>query len=125
VPVLIYSLLRLALFAVCTVALAFAGMGWLFAVILGAVLAGVLSYLVLPGPRDRAAQWLQARSERRGDRPRLSRRAQEDAAVEDAAVDSASVDHAAADHAAVDEAVVEEGETDRAQSARPSPNSTP
>nr|WP_276582053.1 DUF4229 domain-containing protein [Cellulomonas sp. RIT-PI-Y] len=117
---MIYSLLRLALFAVCTVALAFAGMGWLFAVILGAVLAGVLSYLVLPGPRDRAAQWLQARSERRGDRPRLSRRAQEDAAVEDAAVDSAAVDHAA-----VDESVVEEGEADRAQSARPSPNSTP
>lgn len=88
-PVLIYSLLRLALFAVCTVALAFAGMGWLFAVILGAVLAGLLSYLLLAGPRDRAALWMQARSERRGDRPKLSKRAAEDAAVEDAAVDEA------------------------------------
>lgn len=88
-PVLIYSLLRLALFAVCTVALAFAGMGWLFAVILGAVLAGLLSYLLLAGPRDRAALWMQARSERRGDRPKLSKRAAEDAAVEDAVVDEA------------------------------------
>lgn len=88
-PVLIYSLLRLALFAVCTIALAFAGMGWLFAVILGTVLAGLLSYLLLAGPRDRAALWMQARSERRGDRPKLSKRAAEDAAVEDAAVDEA------------------------------------
>lgn len=100
-PVLIYSLLRLALFVAATVALAFAGMGWLFAVILGAVLAGVLSYLLLKGPRDRAALWLQARSERRGDRPKLSRRAQEDADVEDAAADQ------------------------QGQSASPSPNSTP
>lgn len=96
----IYSLLRLALFVVCTVALAFAGMGWLFAVIGGALLAGLLSYLLLSGPRDRAALWMQARAERRGDRPKLSRRATEDAAAEDA-------------------------EADQAQSARPNPNSTP
>lgn len=97
----IYSLLRLALFAVCTVALAFAGMGWLFAVILGAILAGLLSYLLLKGPRDSAALWMQARSQKRGDRPKLSRRAQEDADVEDAAADGLD------------------------QSASPSPNSTP
>jgi hypothetical protein len=103
VPVLIYSLLRLALFVVATVALAFAGMGWLFAVIVGAVLAALLSYLLLNGPRDRAAQWMQARADRRGDRPKLSKRAQEDADIEDAAADRDAAD----------------------QSARPSPNSTP
>ncbi len=98
VPLLIYSLLRLALFVVATVALAFAGMGWLFAVIAGALVAALLSYLLLNGPRDRAAQWMQARADRRGDRPKLSRRAQEDADIEDAVSD---------------------------QSARPNPNSTP
>jgi hypothetical protein len=89
VPVVTYSLLRLALFAACLAVLVLAGTGWLFGVILAAVLAGLLSYLLLKGPRDRAALWLQARSEARGDRPRLSRRAAQDAAEEDAAVDAA------------------------------------
>jgi hypothetical protein len=89
VPVVTYSLLRLALFAACLVALVLAGTGWLLGVVLAAVLAALLSYLLLAGPRDRAAGWLQARSEARGDRPRLSRKASEDAAAEDAAVDAA------------------------------------
>lgn len=88
-PVVTYSLLRLGLFVVCVVALVLAGTGWLFGVIIAAVLAGLLSYLLLAGPRDRAALWLQARAEKRGDRPRLSRRATEDAAAEDAAADAA------------------------------------
>lgn len=88
-PVVTYSLLRLGLFVVCLVGLVLAGTGWLFGVILAAVFAALLSYLLLKGPRDRAALWLQARSEARGDRPRLSRRAAADAEEEDAAVAAA------------------------------------
>ncbi|HEY0217819.1 MAG TPA: DUF4229 domain-containing protein [Cellulomonas sp.] len=101
-PVVIYSLLRLALFVVCAVALALAGMGWLFALLVAAGLAALLSYLLLAGPRDRAALWLQARSEARGDRPRLSRRATEDAAIEDALVaeGDSDVDATASGHGA-------------------------
>lgn len=91
-PVLIYSLLRLALFAVCALALALVGMGWLFALLLAAVLAALLSYVLLGAPRDRAARWLQERSAARGDRPRLPAGAARDAAVEDDAVDRAADD---------------------------------
>ncbi len=84
-----YSLLRLALFVVCLVGLVLAGTGWLLGVIGAALLAALLSYVLLRGPRDRAALWLQARSEARGDRPRLSRTATADAAEEDAAVEAA------------------------------------
>lgn len=88
-PVVTYSLLRIALFVVCLVVLVYAGTGWLFGVIIAAVVAALLSYLLLKGPRDRAALWLQARSDARGDRPRLSRAAAADAAAEDAAADAA------------------------------------
>ncbi len=99
-----YSLLRLALFVACTVALVFVGMGWMYAILAAALLAALLSYLLLAGPRDRAARWLQARSEARGDRPRLSRRAAEDAAIEDAAVaDAAEQDVVGARPAADDD----------------------
>lgn len=87
-----YSLLRLGLFAACLVGLVLAGTGWLLGVVLAAVLAALLSYLLLAGPRGHAARWLQARSEARGDRPRLSRRATADAAEEDAAVTAAESD---------------------------------
>ncbi|WP_158374746.1 DUF4229 domain-containing protein [Cellulosimicrobium cellulans] len=88
-PVVIYSLLRLALFVVCLIGLVLAGTGWLLGVVGAALLAALLSYVLLRGPRDRAALWLQARSEARGDRPRLSRSASADAAEEDAAVEAA------------------------------------
>lgn len=84
-----YSLLRLALFVVCLVGLVLAGTGWLLGVVGAALLAALLSYALLRGPRDRAALWLQARSEARGDRPRLSRAATADAAEEDAEVEAA------------------------------------
>jgi len=84
-----YSLLRLALFVVCLIGLVLAGTGWLLGVVGAALLAALLSYVLLRGPRDRAALWLQARSEARGDRPRLSRSASADAAEEDAAVEAA------------------------------------
>jgi hypothetical protein len=99
VPLLVYSLLRLALLVVCVVGLWFAGMGPVYALLLGAVLAFMLSYLLLAGPRDRAALWLQARSDARGDRPRLSRAAAQDAAVEDAAVDQVDLADDTADRA--------------------------
>lgn len=86
---MIYSLLRLALFVACLVGLVLAGTGWLLGVVGAALLAALLSYVLLRGPRDRAALWLQARSEARGDRPRLSRSASADAAEEDAAVEAA------------------------------------
>nr|WP_240933548.1 DUF4229 domain-containing protein [Cellulomonas sp. IC4_254] len=89
VPVVTYSLLRLALLVVCLVGLVLAGTGWLLGVVGAALLAALLSYVLLRGPRDRAALWLQARSEARGDRPRLSRTATADAAEEDAAVEAA------------------------------------
>jgi hypothetical protein len=88
VPVLTYSLLRLALFAVALVVFVGLGTGYLLGVVLAALAAALLSYAVLRGYRDRAALWLQRRSEARGDRPRLSRRAAADAADEDAEVDA-------------------------------------
>lgn len=85
-PVVVYSLLRFALFVVCTVVLVLVGTGWLLGVIIGAVVAALLSYLLLSGPRERSAHWLQARAQVRGQRPKLPRRAQEDAEAEDAEV---------------------------------------
>ncbi len=87
-----YSLLRLALFVVALVVFVGLGTGWLLGVVLAALAAALLSYVLLRGYRDRAALWLQQRSEARGDRPRLSRRATADAAEEDAEVDAAERD---------------------------------
>lgn len=89
-----YSLLRLVLFLVCAALFALVGTGWLLAVILGAVVAALLSYLMLSGSRERSARWLQARAEAHDDRPTLSRRAREDATIEDAVVDAAGDDPA-------------------------------
>lgn len=86
-PVVTYSILRLALFGACLLGLVWAGMGSWLAVIVAAFGAWALSYVLLAGPRDRAAIWLADRAAARGDRPRLSRRAAEDAAAEDAALD--------------------------------------
>ena len=90
-PLVVYSVLRLALFGVCLGLLWWAGLrSWLVAIV-AALLAWALSYVLLNGPRDAAARQLAERAERRrdaGDRPVLSRRAQEDADVEDAAVDA-------------------------------------
>lgn len=87
-----YSLLRLALFVLALVVFVGLGTGWLLGVVLAALAAALLSYVLLRGYRDRAALWLQRRAEARGDRPRLSRRATADAADEDAEVDAAERD---------------------------------
>lgn len=89
VPVVVYSVLRLLLFAVALGALWFAGMrGWLL-VLVAAVVALMLSYLTLNRPREAAARYLASRAEhkaRTGER--FSREIEDDAAAEDAALDA-------------------------------------
>ena len=86
-PILIYSLLRLGLFAASVGLLWWAGVGSWLAVVLAAFLAWGLSYVLLPGPRDRAAIEIAERVARRGEGHRFSARAEEDAAIEDAQYD--------------------------------------
>jgi hypothetical protein len=90
VPVLVYSVLRLLLFAAALGALWLAGMrGWLL-VLVAAVVALMLSYLTLNRPREAASRYLAERAERRARTgERFSREIEDDAAVEDAAVDAA------------------------------------
>ncbi|WP_129337610.1 DUF4229 domain-containing protein [Cellulomonas endophytica] len=89
-PLLVYSLLRLALFAVCWVALVLVGMGSWLSVVVAVVLAACLSYLLLARPRAAAAVWLQERDEaRRARRAAAPRRGVErDADEEDADVEA-------------------------------------
>ncbi|WP_426593096.1 DUF4229 domain-containing protein [Cellulomonas sp. McL0617] len=84
-PVVVFSLLRLALFAVCFVALWWVGMRSWLAAIVAAFLAWGLSYVLLSRPRDAAATYL-------ADRAGRQRRSEDDAAVEDAADDAARQD---------------------------------
>ncbi|WP_028050161.1 DUF4229 domain-containing protein [Cellulomonas sp. URHD0024] len=81
-PVLLFSLLRLALFAVSFVVLWAVGMHSWLAPVVAAFLAWGFSYVLLSGPRDSAARYLADRSQR-------ARRTDDDAAVEDAADDAA------------------------------------
>ena len=81
-PVVVFSLLRLALFALCFVALWWVGMrSWLTPVV-AAFLAWGLSYVLLYRQRDAAARHIAGRVER-------GRRPDQDAIVEDAADDAA------------------------------------
>ncbi|QCB92839.1 DUF4229 domain-containing protein [Cellulomonas shaoxiangyii] len=92
-PVLVYSLLRLALFALATAVLWWAGMQSWLAPLLAAFLAWGLSYVLLAGPRDAAALHLAHRAqERRAGRARGH--AADDAAAEDAQVDAVRPDAA-------------------------------
>lgn len=87
----IYSALRLAIFAVLFVVLYALNLGhWVVCAVIAAVLAFLVSYLALRGPRERAAQYLADRAARRrvtGEK--FSREIEDDAAFEDAAVESA------------------------------------
>lgn len=86
VPLVIYTVLRLALFAGALGLLHLAGLrSWLL-VGVAAIVAFALSYVLLGGPRDAAAMWL---AERRGARTSGSA-ADADAAHEDAVVDRAT-----------------------------------
>jgi hypothetical protein len=89
VPLVIYSALRLGLFAASTLLMHFwAGMEWWFAALISVFAAWGLSYTLLDGPRDAAARYLADRAEARKARKGLSVNQREDAEVEDAAQDT-------------------------------------
>jgi Protein of unknown function (DUF4229) len=90
VPLVIYSALRLGLFAALTLLMHFwAGMEWWFAALISVFAAWGLSYTMLDGPRDAAARYLADRAEARKARKGLSVGQSEDAEVEDAVQDAA------------------------------------
>ena len=83
-PVLRYTVLRLAFFVAALAAAALLGAGPLVALGLAAVVSAALSYLFLRGPRTEVAQWLADRVERRLDRPgRFVQGMRDDEQVED------------------------------------------
>lgn len=91
-PVIIYSVLRLGLFALALVALSLAGMGGWLLVLVAALVAWAVSYAVLGARRDAAALWI---AEHRGARPRFGARVESDAAAEDAAAEHSTAEPAA------------------------------
>jgi hypothetical protein len=93
VPLVVYSVLRLGLFAACTALLVFlAGMETWFAALISVFAAWGLSYVLLGGPRDAAARYLADQAQARATRKGLSAHQREDADVEDAAQDAAEHD---------------------------------
>ena len=91
-PLLVYSVLRLALFGACWVALVLVGLNAWLAVVAAALVAWGLSYVALRGPRDAAARWLADQDAKRKGTTQLSARARRDAADEDALVASQDED---------------------------------
>ncbi|GCD19563.1 hypothetical protein CTKZ_11250 [Cellulomonas algicola] len=89
-PVALYTLYRLLLFAAFLGLLWVAGLRSWLAVIAAALLAWMAGYVLLRTPRDAAVAWIAARDERRTREGTKGRsRADQDADVEDAAVDAA------------------------------------
>lgn len=90
-PVVVYSVLRLLLFAASLGVLWLAGLrGWLL-VLVAAALALMLSYLTLRAPREAASRYLAERAEHRARTgERFSREIEDDAAAEDEAADAAA-----------------------------------
>jgi len=84
VPLVVYSAERLALFVAALLALFWLHLGGWLLVLLAAVIAWALSYVLLGRSRDRAAQWL---AERVAARRSGARRADPDAEAEDAEVE--------------------------------------
>ena len=83
-PVVTYSLLRLALFGAALGLLLLVGArGWLVPLV-AAVIAFGLSYVVFGRQRDAAGAWMVERAARRERRSRLARAVEEDEAAEDA-----------------------------------------
>jgi hypothetical protein len=84
-PVLKYTVMRLALFVGSLALAALLGAGPLVSIALAAVVSAALSYLFLRHPRDAVAQVIQQRVERRLDRPgRFVQGIRDDQAIEDA-----------------------------------------
>jgi len=87
VPLVIYTLLRLALFGAAFGLLYLAGLrGWLLPIV-AVVVALAVSYLTLGKPRDAAAQWMATRAERRAAERAAAPKVDADAAHEDAQLD--------------------------------------
>jgi hypothetical protein len=87
VPLLIYTLLRLAMFGGALGLLYLAGLrGWLLPVV-AVVVALTVSYLTLRKPRDAATLWMAARADRRAAERAVFPKVDVDAAHEDAQVD--------------------------------------
>lgn len=84
-PVVTYSLLRLGLFALALLGLWLAGMGSWLLVVVAAVAAAALSYVILGKQRAAATTWMADR--RSPGSPRISRAVQDDEAAEDAIAD--------------------------------------
>lgn len=103
-PAVIYTVLRLALFAVATTALWFIGMRSWLAPIGGMFVAWALSYVLLARQGRAAAAWGEQRSAARAGTRRPTA-ADEDASYEDAIVDAAAPhdDQASTDEQAADE----------------------
>lgn len=124
-PVVTYSLLRLGVFVLALVGLWFAGMGSWLLVVVAAVVAAALSYVLFGKQRVAAAQWIADR--RAPGAPRFSRAVEEDAAAEDAIADrlhaAESRQDGEPDQARAEESAGEDPPGD--QTARPSPSSTP
>lgn len=93
-PVLVYTLLRLVLFAVVTAALWFVGMRSWLAPVAGMLVAWALSYVLLGRQSRAAAAWVERRAKAREGARRVTA-ADEDASYEDAAVDAAEARAAA------------------------------
>ncbi|WP_225228390.1 MULTISPECIES: DUF4229 domain-containing protein [Oerskovia] len=113
----IYSALRLAIFAVLFVVLYALNLGhWVVCAVIAAVLAFLVSYLALRGPRERAAQYLADRAARRkATGEQFSREIEDDAAFEDAVVEAAETAGAADPAESADPADQHADRTGRAQ----------
>lgn len=89
-PLIVYSVLRLAVLAAAMLALWAVGMGGWLLVVVAALAAWAISYVVLAGPRDRAALWLAERARRRREAgSRFTPGVEADAAAEDAEAEGA------------------------------------
>ncbi len=88
VPALLYTLLRLAIFAVVTAVLWVVGMRSWLAPVAALFVAWALSYVLLARQRRAAAAWVEQRAVARA-AARRTTDADEDARYEDAAVDAA------------------------------------
>lgn len=117
-PVVTYSLLRLGVFALALLGLWLAGMGSWLLVVVAAVVAAALSYVLFGKQRAAAVAWIADRRATAEQGPRFSRAVQDDAAAEDAIADRLRTQEPGAQDP---EGRGAPGD----QSASPSPSSTP
>lgn len=117
-PLVIYTLLRLGLFAVALVGLVLAGVGGWLAVLLAVVIAWAAAYLLLTRQRDDAVRWMAERSQRRkAAGVRFSRGVEDDARAEDA--ESAQASPAGAPAASEGQAEAEQDPVTELERRRP------